>query len=160
MSVLFAVAEAVADELNAFAWGISFTAGSNWGDFDLKLDDADTGLRVDVVPAGHEEADLETRGSLRYRTKADVVLRYRFQPADNLASGRIDPAKIEALALLAERFVEFLESPDHRRLIAYVNNEAAFASLKVKTLAPRNYLRDHRQFLAILQVSYHVSNDL
>lgn len=159
-AILLSVADGVAAEINAHSFGgsLTFEAKRNYADFDLKLEEMDE-LVVDVVPVGYPQVDLATRADGHFAVNVDVGLRYKFPQTDSEEpTGRIDPAAIDALVLLTEEFMAFLESPDHRRLAAY--DEATFASLEVRTVAPRNFLRPDRQFLAILRVTYDVNESL
>lgn len=159
--VLVSLADGVTAEIAAHNFGgsFAFTPARNWADFDVNLEDNETGLRVDVVPVGHTTVEIVDRQSIHYVTRVDVGLRYKFPAANTQTNtGRIDPAVIDELVLLSEGFIEFLESPAHHRLTSY--DDATFASLQVGVLASPTFLRDHRQFLAILRVSYDIYKSL
>lgn len=157
-AVLVAVGDAIAAEINAydFTTDFDFEAERSWADFDVTLEDREKGLRVDVVPVGHESAEqVDRAGTVDYRPLVDVGLRYKFPPEDTKESdGRIDPQRIDALVSLYEQMIEMLEHPNHYRLSAYT--AAAFSALTIRTVCPRNFIRDHRQFLAIFRLTYQV----
>lgn len=154
-AVLVSLADGLAAEINAhdFNTDFEFEAVRTWGDKDDELASFES-LKVEVVPIGHDSADqLNRAGDVAYKSSCQIILRYKAKPTDReQATGRIEPAVIDALTSLTESVVEFLESPDHFRLTNY--NSATFSAMTVETIAPRNYLRDHGMFLAVLRPQY------
>jgi len=148
-ALLVTIADALTAELNAHDFGVQFKAERSYADWDELLEELDT-LRVDVVPVGYGDADLESRGTLHYLPAVDIGVRRHFGSGDEQENdGRIDQAQIDALVLLVEQIHAFFtkQRPDD-------TVEAIWKQGKVNVTFNRQMLRDHRQFMGIVRFTF------
>lgn len=158
-AVLVSLADGLAAEINAhsFNTAFEFEAVRSWGAFDLDLADTkEPELHVDIVPAGLPKTDLADRGgTVDWNASADIILRYKFpRTSTEESTGEIERGQVDALVNLTEQIIDMLYSDDHRRLQNYDAANILASGVEVRTIASRKDLREKRQFLAILRVTY------
>lgn len=144
-SVLTRVADCVTSLLNAFDFGLTFTAVRSYPDFDEQLDELDA-LKVDVVPVSHEKVEDQTRDSLTYLCTVDIGIRQRPVTSDD----------IDRLILLEEQITQMLDG--EKRLVSG-DLDATLDSIKVRASYSREFLRQHGQFFSLMRATYYASVD-
>lgn len=149
-AVLVEVAEALTCALNKHDFGLPVSAKRSYADFAEVLEDLDE-LHVDVVPAQHDEADLNSRDSVGYRVGLDIGIRKRFATAEtDSLTGRIAIEHIDRLILLVESVHQFLCHEDQRQL----TDSATWYETTIRSTYYPPDLKEHRQFTSIIRVTY------
>jgi len=149
-AVLVKTADDVTAALNGQFAG-TFAAVRSYADDEMELTEPGQ-LRVDVVPVGHDEAELASRGAVKFLSGIDIGLRRKFGDADKNPDGTIDQTKIDALVELSEQVYLFLAG---KRIDVAAWRDATFRSTYV-----RKHLREWCQFTCIIRVRFHNTREL
>lgn len=122
----------------------------SYADWDLELKEYDT-LRVDVVAVTTEQqSDLAAKGVIRFTVPVDIAVRYRFgADKQDDDTGRIDVAKVDELVLLVQE-IHSLFTPN--RLTDF--QAGAWVSTRIVVNPSNKHLREMRQFLGIVRVTF------
>ncbi|HJS06711.1 MAG TPA: hypothetical protein VJ809_03600 [Pirellulales bacterium] len=150
-AALVKVADDVTAALNGQTFVPSFTAVRSYADDEMELTEPGA-LRVDVVVVGHDEAELSSRGVVRFQSGIDIGVRFKFGKDEQGSDGKIDKAEIDKLVELSESIYLFLA---RQRLDLAVWQDAAFRSSYV-----RKHLREWRQFTCIIRVRFDTHHQL
>src|SRR5262245_38503360 len=160
---LIKVADGIVAELKAaqvagqFIGVASFTPERSYADWADELDTMDD-LRVDGVPIGYDEVELETPVSVAYLCRSHIGVRFKFPRSESEgANNRIKKATIDRLVLFVQEIDSLLRKEQHRRLTSF--QDASWQEGKIVSTYSRAYLRDKRMFFGLLRVSYAVSKD-
>ena len=152
---LVELAEAITTTLAAasFATGV-FIPVRSYADWNDTLDELNEDLQVDVVPVGHDIAELEARESMKYESGVDVAVRKRFGTASqNASTGRIELAEIDDLVLLVEQIHELF----CKEAVTSATIDASWLDTTIRATYIREHLREHRQFTGIVRIRYRLS---
>lgn len=118
---------------------------------DMKLDKHGE-LRIDVVPVGHDSAEMDDRAHLAYVSGIDIGIRYKFSQGDSTSTGEIDMSEIDGLAKLVEQVYEFLAG---KRFC-----EAIWRDGSIRAVYVPKHLREWRQFTGIIRVRFEIDAEL
>lgn len=150
-AVLVAAAEAVKTAINGHVFSQTFTAARNWGDWSVEMTGL-TALRVDVVGGGYATTEQETRGDAGYGPQVLVVVRKRFERADQETDGTVDVAKVDELVLLLEEIHEFFMA----ELIGS-SDEFAWTESQIVLPCSPDLLRENKQYLGTIRLTLEAS---
>jgi len=120
-ALLVSVAKAITSELGSIDLSESVEIVRSYADWQAKLEDFETGLRLDVVPVDCP-FEQQSRGKYRYECVVNLLLRRTLDPRTDrhLSDGRIDPEVIdgyvEDLQTVSEFFAPNQPSYDGRKL--------------------------------------------
>lgn len=156
-AVLVATAEGVLTALNAEEYSQKFTAVRSYAQWQQKFDVAEAaGLRVDIVPVSKLEAELETRGSIGWSPRSDIIVRKKFGDADlSQVDGKPKNESVDPLILLVE---EIFASLVARRIAA--GDAAAWSDEEILAAYLPSHLREKHQFTGWIRVTHAVQSDL
>lgn len=143
------VADAIATGLNAATFSRPFDAAVGYG-LRLKLEDADT-LRVDVAPVG-TTAERDDRASIKWLSRIDIGVRYRFGMADQDATtGEVENDSVDTYRYLLQEIVQWCyENP---RPSSYSHAVLA-EDVDVRADVIQKHLDEWNQFTGIIRVVY------
>ena len=143
------IAKQVTSMLASAVLSQAFVPERNYADFDLEL--TDEAVHVDVVAVTTKQTlDLASRGQITREVPIDVALRKRFpQSSQDVSSGRVQVAEIDAMMLLAEEIASLLVP---QRLGGAVN--AVWQSTELLAMPVVKHIRELRQFTAIIRTTF------
>ena len=145
-NVLVVTANGVKVALEGITLSQKFDLYRSYGDWEDKLEDIQTKLRIDVVPQSCQ-SELFNRASHEYRVEISVLLRKRFGPGDQ-RGGRIENDLIDQLVgdlqKVHEYFVPSQSTQSGLRLTAV--QQARWLEGSVMAPYSRKMLRDHGQY--------------
>jgi hypothetical protein len=153
-AILVSTADAVLNVLADHRFSQEFAPLRSYADWELPLEDAGD-LRVDVVPAGSPEMELETRGSIGYTPQVDIVVRKRLAQEQQEADGTLILPEIDDLVLLVQEIAEYFMAD---RLAEFEG--AAWERTQILAAFKSSHLRQYRQFTGIIRLTFKAQTDL
>lgn len=151
MSLLFDNSDAVTGVLNTGTYSPKFSAATSFAQWQGKHEVAESdGLRVDVVPVSKLEAELETKKTIAWQPRTDIVVRKKFKESDLSEADGLP--KNEVIAEL----VGLVESIFASLVAKRVGAGSAAAWIKEEILAAYmpSHLRERRQFTGVIRVTH------
>jgi hypothetical protein len=152
-------ADAIAAELNDYTFTPPLEFERTYADWSIALENAST-LRGDVVPVQDPECELETRGSLIYRPRYDIVLRKKFAPADLESVAGHNERRVKKTAV--DPLVNLLIDVNTRlaaRLLAN-DQDAVWEVPQIVAVVVHKHLKQWHQYTGIIRLTYAISQDL
>jgi hypothetical protein len=156
-SVLLAVADALAADLNAHSFSVPFAAERSYADAEYQLETADGTLQCDVVPASELKTELDDRGTVRYLASAFAVFRRKFAGDDIEQIGSTEQTRVKATAV--DPLVALVESASEwlTGLERLTNHpDAVWNSTNIEAAVVHKHLREWSQFTGIIKTTYEV----
>lgn len=158
------IGQAIADELNADPatnFNTFLTADFNWGDWEDKLANSDTSLKVDVVP-GPFDWEPVTRSQKKWEIATDIAIRKRL-PKDQ-ATQRVYTSDVNELDKLVQDIADFfflkeLTNYTTAKQVTKVQDlgrREAKSGVEILTSADRDHLQKYTQFTGVIRLTYEV----
>ena len=161
-SVQIDVAQAIVDELNDHSFSLAFTAVRQAGEISYELTNND--LAVDVVPF-QMRCMLESHGTANYKVTTSICVRKKIATHEQGSDGWMPNTQIDPLFVLLQEINDyFMPSKDtgrSGRRLTGVEEAAWMENAKENedgVFGPyAKYLREEKQFVGIVRVTYDVS---
>lgn len=139
---------------------LTFTAKRSYPDWDDDFSDLKT-LSVDVVfvssaGGGGVLAELDSEGSIQTDQGIDIAVRYRFDPSEREADGRLKKNVVDKYVNLVEAIHEHLAGDRMQALTLAVGCSVNWTDTSVRTYCDYARLRQGI-FLGVVRVRYDIS---